>query len=683
MSAPLHALWVAVLSGDDLRPWIRRALPSLADIVPGGNAAPADIADRLVDAINQRGLAQESLRALVKKFPSRREEIEAVAKALGVTLGAPGSNQGLPRPPSRWPWFIVAAVVAGIILVVTLTRLRDCGGATENTRTPPVESAIPAVPTDLRGVLAELLHTEANQLHLNIPPLPAREVGTVLARDSDGRQLLALRLHFDDPETSTTAAVSAAAGPIVATRQLMNSLGFTATDRELAAAEVEIRLDALTVREVLGAALRKRIEESEDIYRQRQKGARLLVITKTFEAIPELTFRPRISDDPDWVALRRRLKTSRAADKMTEGPGIVLKGDASSVIAYELSSVDFVADSLGDETNVRLVPVSLDETGELPTSASTSTLGRFAFAVIAGSRYRLHGSLPGQTDAALVGETLRRANGEPLVEIAPDELTTEAFRNALAQIVNKARSTRPPVLVVYYFGHAMPIGLGQQVLIMSDYTGDLTRDSASVGRFRHDTTSLTHPLHGSSMDDLLRVAQAVEAGHTQSLPGLVTVAEVHQILQASEVPFALLIDGCYEDKEFEAIRDLLQLTDIGDYYGDADGASSELEFHARILSYGDVPALRDADPVILAARPGQVARMVSDPRHGWSLSPKVGPLARRLYLGIEGARSWPSLLRGMIDIQPTGEVRIAGTISWSDLAGFERRVQNDATGVAR
>jgi hypothetical protein len=82
--------------------------------------------------------------------------------------------------------------------------------------------------------------------------------------------------------------------------------------------------------------------------------------------------------------------------------------------------------------------------------------------------------------------------------------------------------------------------------------------------------------------------------------------------------------------------------------------------------------------VILAARPGQAARLVQDPRHAWNLAPGVGPLARRLYLGLDGASSWPGLLRSMIDIQPIGEVRIAGTISWSDIAGFERRMRTDA-----
>lgn len=409
MSAPLHELWVAVLAGDDLRPWIRRELPALADVIPGGNAAPADIADRLVDAIRQRGLALAALRALATKFPGRRDQIELVARGLGVTLAAPTGSQraAAPRRP-RWPWFLLAASVA-VALVATLTPLRSCDGSPPSVEKPSTSSVpppTPAAPTDLRGVLAELLHTEPDQLHLNIPPSPAREVGTILARDPDGRQVLALRLQFEDAETSVGPAVSAAAGSVVASRQLMNSLGVTATDPELAAAEVEIRLGALTVREVLGAALRKRLEESDDVREQRRRGARLLVITKTFEAVPELAFRPRVSGDPVWVELRRRLQASRAVDETSKGPGVVLRGDASSVVAYELSSVDFVADSLGDASKVRLVPVGADD-GVDPPVARASALGRFAFAVLAGSRYRLHGSLPGESDAALVGETLR------------------------------------------------------------------------------------------------------------------------------------------------------------------------------------------------------------------------------------------------------------------------------------
>lgn len=687
MSEPLYELWAAVLQGDDLRPWIRRALPQLADVVPGGNAAPADIADRLVEAIVQRGLVPESLSALAAKFPGRHEQIEGVARALQVVLVSPAGSPPVQAPGRPlWPRFVLAAAAGVVALSLTLPQLRGCGATPSVSHGDPTlatKPETPPAPQDLRDVFARLLRSEPDQLHLNIPPLPAREIGTILARAPDGRQMLAERLRFEDLETSVGPAVSAAAGPIVASRELMNSLGVDATDTELAAAEVEIRLGELTVREALGAALRKRIEENDNVREQRRRGARLVVITKTFEAIPELAFRPRLTGDPAWAALRRRLQASRAVDETSEGPGIVLKGDTSSVLAYEVSSVEFVADSLGDATKVRLLPVSVDDPGEPLPAVSTQTLGRFEFAVLAGSRYRLHGSLPGTSDAALVGQTLRGAGGEPLVELAPEELTTEVFRSALARIVDGARTTQPPLLVVYYFGHAMPLGLGQQVLIMSDYAGDLKQDAVSVGRVAHDLTGPAHPLHGSNMDDLLRVAQAVETTQVRELPGLVTVAEVHQLLQTSGVPFVLLIDGCYQDEEFEAIRDLLQLTEIGDYYGDADGATAERDFHAKILRYGDIPALRGTDPVILAARPGQTARLVHDPRHAWSLAPGVGPLARRLYLGIDGASSWPGLLRSMIDIQPTGEVRIAGTISWSDIAGFERRVRTDAAPAER
>lgn len=677
MSASLHKLWVEVLGGDDLRPWIRRELPELAEAIPTGNPTPADIADRLVEAIMKQQSAPDVLRALAARFPGRREQIDEVARSLGVTLASlPGPP---PPPPSvrrRWPWSVLAAaaVVASVVAVMTLRHRGETPAHDASAESKADAPEVPP-PTDLRGVLAGMLHVEADLLHLNIPPLPAREVGSIFARDPSGRQLFALRLRLDDAETVTSAGAGAAVSPLAASQALMSGLGVAPTAPELAAAEVELRLHALTVREVAGAALRKRLEEDDDVREQRRKGARLLVITRTFEAVPELAFRPRGGGGEAWTTLRRRLMASHATEAGSEGPAVVLRGDASSVVAYELSSVDFVADTLGDEAKARMVPVHVDEADAPATPAPA--LGRFAFAVLAGSRYRLHGSLPGQSDAAFVGEILRSAGGEALVELAPDELPAAAFRAALAAIVDKARATRPPLLVVYYFGHAMPLGSGQQVLIMSDYAGDLQRDAPSFGRALHDAGTATHPMHGSNLDDLLRVAQAVESEVPPEIPGLVTVAEVHRTLRAGDVPFALLIDGCYEDKDFEAIRDLLQLTEIGDYYGDADGAAAEREFHAKILRYGDIPSLRGADPVILAARPGLAARLVADPRYGWDLLPKVGPLARRLYLGADRASSWPGLLRGMIDIRPTGEIRIAGTISWSDLAGFEQRVQAD------
>lgn len=679
MSAAFHKLWVEVLGGDDLRPWIRREFPELAEAIPTGNPTAGEIADRLVEAIEARGNAPEVLRALARKFPGRRAQIDEAARSLRVTLDLPPApsqpTRSTPPMHARWPWFVAAAIVvvaASVIAILQpwvhdrprLTSPEETGGKADSS------------PTDLRGVLAGMLRIDPTLLHLNIPPLPARELGTILARDPEGRQVLALRLRLDEAETVESTGSVAAVSPIPASRQLMNSLGIAATESELGAAEVEIRLKGWTVREATGAALRRHLETSDDVREERRKGARLQVINRTFEAVPELVFRPRSGAEDAWAALRRRLRASYASDAPGEGTAVVLKGDVSAVVAYEVASVDFVADTLGSEAKVRLSPVDGGQADESPATA-VHGLGRFEFAVLAGSRYRLNGSLPGQHDAAFVSETLRSAGGEPILELAPEELTAAAFRDALELIAGKAREARPPLLVVYYFGHAMPLGSGQQVLVMSDYAGDLKRDAPSIGRVMHDAESATHPMQGSNLEDLLRVAQAVEGEVAPEIPGLVTVAESHRILSAAGVPFVLLIDGCYEDKDFDEIRELLRLTEIGDYYGDGDGAMAEREFHAKILRYGELPLLRGADPVVLAVRPGVAAQLVPDPRYGWSLPPRVGPLARRLYLGVERATSWPGLLRGMIDIRPTGEVRIDGTISWSDIARFEERLQPD------
>ncbi|WAS90443.1 hypothetical protein [Nannocystis punicea] len=667
MSQALHSLWVELLKGEDLRPWIRRALPELADIIPAGSATPNEIADRLVDAIGTRNLHAPVLRALQAKFPARRTQLLALAAPFGVELPPPEPALPSPAPRVITPWLVVAALVLGIVAWQVIERSN--GPAAEPNTEPP------APPQDLRGELARLFQRSPDHLHLNIPALPARDLGTVLARAPDDRHLLATRLHIDESE------IVASRSPVVAlrvepSRRLASSLGLAVSDDELAAADIELRLDDLVVREVAGSALRKRIEADPDVTEQRKRGAALTIITRTFEAVPQLAFAPRRSGDAAWQSLYQRLTTARAPEVVHDGPTIVLKGNAGAVLAYELSSVEFVAAQLGDGSDVRLLPVVASDPQDAPAVAPprTEPLERFAFAVIAGERYRLHGNLPGANGAELVAQTLRRAGGESLVELVPGELTAGDVRRALDQLVERARATRPALLVFYYFGHAMPVGLGQQVLVMGDYTGDLKREVFSAAAVTHQLERPEHPMHGSNLEQLVRVAQAIETELPPQVPGLVTVAEVHHRLEESQIPFVILVDGCYEDKEFESIRELLQLTEFGDYFGTDDGATAEREFHDRLMRYGDVPTLKDDDPVIVAARPGRAAPVVADPRHGWSLSPGVGPLGRRLYLNIDSADSWPALLRTLIDIQPLGEARINGTISWSDLSAFAARL---------
>jgi len=147
-------------------------------------------------------------------------------------------------------------------------------------------------------------------------------------------------------------------------------------------------------------------------------------------------------------------------------------------------------------------------------------------------------------------------------------------------------------------------------------------------------------------------------------------------LDKTGIPFALIVDGCMRNDEFEQFRSGLRLvsdsgTRTGFYTGPDGKLLSSLDaFDQKLRHFADgFPYLHTENPVILAAKPGTFAQPWPDPDLDWG---EVGPLSARITNYVRASvwdREPPTLgevLSNVTDYKGTGEISPKGSISWSD-----------------
>jgi hypothetical protein len=158
--------------------------------------------------------------------------------------------------------------------------------------------------------------------------------------------------------------------------------------------------------------------------------------------------------------------------------------------------------------------------------------------------------------------------------------------------------------------------------------------------------------------------------------------ELYAELETAKTPFALIVDGCLRNDEFEQFRNGLGLSSDSStrtfFYTGPDGKllASLDAFDSKLSHFADgLPYLHTTNPVILAAKPGTFAQPWPDPDLDWS---EVGPLSARIANYVR-ASVWdqdsPTLgevLSNVTDYQGTGEISPKGSISWSDFGAMKK-----------
>ncbi len=196
----------------------------------------------------------------------------------------------------------------------------------------------------------------------------------------------------------------------------------------------------------------------------------------------------------------------------------------------------------------------------------------------------------GNTSARLVATYLRRigAQGGILFRSESNRFVTRSqVFDAVKQVIAQAKRRPHPFIVYYFVGHGVSEGIGwNHFSVPSDFVGSP---------------------EGMHADDLART--------------MLSTGELFDLLQASRIPFMMMLDNCYEGERAvipDNIFSQMALQNIKDTAGIVRYMN---EFH-------------EPDIVLYSSKPGTMVPVVQNPLDP-SSSLSVGPLARRFLLLVD------------------------------------------------
>jgi hypothetical protein len=542
---------------------------------------------------------------------------------------------------------------------------------------------------DLRSRLAAALNLpkdRAADFFINLPPAASRYPGTILATE---RLFILNPADANDSDLRTGNSFELTTDDQVAGSAL-GSLGVpwlneAASSKQEVGLELKVTDGKLLEMDV--SALKRKLLASQEAQSAANKGTDPIVITRAYQGRLTYVLKRKGSDQGSvWnKAAQSNLNTEHfRVDASRAQQGEVRVEMLEPVIfAFEASSAHFILTHLGVEpSDVTLSPIrpqTEKASNAIPTTSKQSA--NWTLVTIASGHYPKLAMLRqdwNADSAGLVGSTLAQyapAIQLNLVSTEEQPLTERGVHDFLAKVSASVQTNHSQFLVAYYVGHTMTWPSGDIALILG---------SASQIPTNLPTRSpeLIDQAVGSKIGDLARLANAVDS-NLETLPeGFLPLRELYAQLEQTNIPFALIVDGCLRMDEFERMRSELGIASDRDqnvffYVGPQGGAGDSLSrlgaLQERVAD--TQPYLRSNNLVLLAAKPGTFASSRPNPDNIWS---EVGPLAARLtnlYRASHFDESRPSLadLVGRVtDFNGVGEVSPTGSISWSDATRFKQ-----------
>jgi hypothetical protein len=370
-----------------------------------------------------------------------------------------------------------------------------------------------------------------------------------------------------------------------------------------------------------------------------------------------------------WLSLKQAALDSGGF--AAQGDQLVYTATTPVVVAYETLSASFVGTNFGDDVEVKGTPRLVGADAPVPLQIQAFGLrpaSDVRYLTIGSAEYDASsefGNLaPAFGSEEIVQQRLELLGARPAAAPLVGKVTQKAWDETVSQVrARLSTGKKPDLFILYFAGHAVATAAGRQYLVLGDYKGSLKDDLAK----RVPTADLVAPTTPGS------VAQAVEQQTDLTPPGLVALPALHRALGELQMPFVLIIDGCYQTHDLKHLREVLSFTPFGDYYGEAQVPGEQLSTYGRALrEFGQAAYLSDTSPIIFGARPGSVAFPVASPLGAPGTG--VAPLAAAWVvltdevIGVGESASWGDLLRRFADHGSSGEIRVHGPITWSDFS---------------
>jgi hypothetical protein len=252
--------------------------------------------------------------------------------------------------------------------------------------------------------------------------------------------------------------------------------------------------------------------------------------------------------------------------------------------------------------------------------------------------------------------------------IPESPLTSSALDGFVAKLGAAAKQAHSQFIVVYYIGHSPSWPNGDVAVVLGE------AEPIPEPKREYTNEAISERV-GTNVGALFQLADTLNANLEKLPPGYMPLRDFYAELDKIGIPFALLVDGCLRNEEFEQFRNSLGLTTDTEtrtfFYTGPDGKmlSSLDAFDQKLRHFADgLPYLHTANPVILAAKPGTFAQPWPDPDLDWSqvgsIILEVRPL---LLLGQFTHNRGPGRFRNN---QP---IAIVPVRQFKNLAGCERR----------
>jgi hypothetical protein len=543
-----------------------------------------------------------------------------------------------------------------------------------------------APPKDLRSALAAALRLPKERelnFFVNLPPAGSRYPGAILVAP----QMLVL-----EPSTSSDTGivegdhftlVTSDAVVAGALSSFQSDL-LTTAGRDKENLDVALQVSNGRVLEMAVPQIKQRLLSSQSAQSAANKGTDPIVITRAYAGV--LTFILRQRSD----AGARLIADLAKAPELTAGGSVKLdasktgQGELSIqverpvVFAFEASSAQYITNHLGaNPDDVSLTPVKPSEIKPAGRTSAGAAIP-WTLATISSGYYQ-HLRTTNQPWNSRSADTVERALGlfNPTSTIrlranSNDPLTSNDLKQFVTRLGATAKENHSQFILVYYIGHTLSWPKGDIALVL----GDAEEIPEPKRDYTNDTISKRV---GANVGSLSQLADALNA-NLETLPsGYMPLREVYAELDKAGISFALIVDGCLRNDEFEQFRGGLGLSSDREtrtfFYTGPDGKllSSLDAFDSKLHHFAD--SLPAENPVILAAKPGTFAQPWSDPDLDWG---EVGPLSARITNYVR-ASVWdqepPTLgdvLSNVTDYKGTGEISPKGSISWSDFTAVKK-----------
>lgn len=540
-----------------------------------------------------------------------------------------------------------------------------------------------APPKDLRGALAAALHVPKEreaEFFINLPPAASRYPGAILVVP----QMLVLEQSTandtgiaEGSRFSLVASDSAVADALTGFASKL----LTTAGRDKENVEVALRVSEGRVLELPVADLKQRLLSSQSAQSAANKGTDPVVITRAYSGVLTFTLRQKSSSGGRLIAdaakaseLKMNGSVKLDASKSGEGE-ISIEVGQPVVFAFEASSARYITNHLGaGPDDVSLTPIKPSDV-KPPAKTAVNSPVPWTLATISSGYYE-HLRTSDQpwnsrsADAVESAFQLFRPQSIMRARAIPESpLTSSALDGFVAKLGAAAKQAHSQFIVVYYIGHSLSWPNGDVAVVLGE------AEPIPEPKREYTNEAISERV-GTNVGALFQLADTLNANLEKLPPGYMPLRDFYAGLDKIGIPFALLVDGCLRNEEFEQFRNSLGLTTDTEtrtfFYTGPDGKmlSSLDAFDQKLRHFADgLPYLHTANPVILAAKPGTFAQPWPDPDLDWS---QVGPLSARITNYVR-ASVWdeqpPTLgevLSNVTDYKGTGEISPKGSISWSD-----------------